>query len=226
MDLVAPRSCVVCGGRLSPRESHLCLACNLHLPRTHHLDQPYDNDMARTFWGRIPHIERAAALVYHHGGAQSSYPVYLAKYTDRPELAHDLGLLMAEEMLASSFLEGIEAIVPVPLSADRLRQRGYNQSLLMARGMAEVSRLPVLPDVVGRKAYHASQTTYERWGRQENVAHAFTLLRPEAVAHRHILLVDDIVTTGATVCACAQALGQAEGVSISVASYGFVDQRR
>lgn len=226
LDVIAPRSCVVCGRRLAPEEQLICLSCNLHLPRTHHVLDPYDNDLARTFWGRIDRFERAAALFYHYGGAQSSYPIYQLKYFHSPEIGVDLGRLMAQEMQQHGFFDGVDALIPVPLSTDRQRERGYNQSQLIAEGMSEVCHLPVLPKVVARKAYHGSQTTHERWGRLANVEHAFALLRPEPIAHRHVLLVDDIVTTGATICACAKELSQADEVRISVAAVAFADPRK
>ncbi|MBM6993993.1 MAG: ComF family protein [Prevotella sp.] len=226
LDLIAPRSCCVCGTRLAPEESHICLACNLHLPRTDHPIHPYDNDLAKVFWGRVRHMERAAALMYHHGGSQASYPIYRLKYHHQPDIGLTLGRMMALELLPHGFFEGIDALVPVPLSAKRQAERGYNQSELLARGIAEETGLRVQPDVLARREYHGSQTTRGRWERNANVEHAFSLLHGDKIRNSHVLLVDDIVTTGATLCACAKLLEQVEGVKISVASVGFVDQRR
>lgn len=226
MDLVAPRSCCVCENRLAPEEEYVCLGCNLHLPRTGHALHPYDNDMAKAFWGRVRHIERAAALIFHHSGSEASYPIYRLKYMHRPNLGPTLGRMMAEEMGAHGFFEGIDLIVPVPLSRERQAERGYNQSELIARGMAEATRLRVETDILFREEYRGSQTTRGRWERNANVEHAFALRNGDKIRNCHILLVDDIVTTGATLCACAQVLEQVEGVRISLASVGFVDQRR
>lgn len=227
LDLVAPRQCAICGARLAPGEELLCVGCNLRLPRTDHLAHPYDNEMAKVFWGRVRAIEKAAALVYHQSGSQASWPIYDLKYYRQAEVGEVLGRMLAEEMMAAGdFLGDIDVLVPVPLSRGRRRERGYNQSELIARGMARACGKPVATDVLERREYLGSQTTMGRWQRNENVANAFRLRRGDRVRGCHVLLVDDIVTTGATVCACARQLEPVEGVRISVAAIGFVDPRR
>jgi ComF family protein len=225
-DLIAPRACCICGTRLAPEENAVCVSCNLHLPRTDHLADPYENEMAKTFWGRVKHIEKAAAWIYHQGGSQASYPIYILKYYHRPEIGTILGRAMAADMEDVHFWEDIEFIIPVPLSSGRQRERGYNQSEIIAKGMAEICGKPVLTDVLERKEYRGSQTQKGRWERNENVENAFSLINGDKIRNSHILLVDDIVTTGATVSACARQLEQADGVRISVAAIGFVDPRR
>ena len=225
-DLIAPRSCAVCGYRLAPGERVVCTPCNLHLPRTDHLARPYDNEMAKTFWGRIRHMEKAAALIYHEAGSQASNPIYALKYHHRPELGTMLGRMLGQEMAESGFWADIDLIVPVPLSPDRRRERGYNQSERIALGLSEVCGKPVLTDVLTRRDFRGSQTTKGRWERNANVAGAFALRNTDKIKGAHLLLVDDIVTTGATICACAAELERVEGVRISVAALGFVDPRR
>lgn len=226
LDLVAPRSCCICGARLAAEESTVCTPCNLHLPRTDHLAHPYDNEMARVFWGRVRHIEKAVAMIYHQGSSQASYPIYDLKYHHRPEIGTALGQMMATDMAEAHLLDDIDVLVPVPLSSGRQRERGYNQSELIAQGMAEVCGKPVLTDVLRRTAFRESQTTKSRWARHENVEHAFALRHGDKIRNCHAMLVDDIVTTGATMCACARLLETIEGVKISVAAVGFVDPRR
>ncbi|MGI6242419.1 MAG: ComF family protein [Prevotella sp.] len=225
-DLIAPRACCVCGARLAPEEETICLSCNLHLPRTGYVWQPYDNDLAKTFWGRIKHLEKAAAMFYHHGGSQASYPIYNLKYDHRPEIGTALGRMMATEMEEAGFFDDIDALIPVPLNAGRQRERGYNQSEIIAEGMAEVCSKKVLTDVLKRKEYRGSQTQKGRWERNENVENAFLLINGDKIRNSHVLLVDDIVTTGATVCSCAKQLERVEGIKISVAALGFADSRR
>ncbi|KXB48401.1 comF family protein [Bacteroidales bacterium KA00344] len=225
-DLIAPRLCCICGSRLAPEEDAICVSCNLRLPRTDHLLQPYDNALAKTFWGRIKHMEKAAAMYYHHGGSQASYPIYNLKYDHRPEIGTALGRLMALEMENAHFFNDIDVLIPVPLSADRQRERGYNQSEIIAKGMAEICGKPVLTNVLERREYRGSQTQKGRWERNENVENAFFLLNGNKIKNSHILLVDDVVTTGATICACAKQLEQVAGVKISVATIGFADLKR
>lgn len=225
-DLIAPRNCCICGNRLAPEETTICVSCNFHLPRTDHLEDPYENDMAKVFWGRIKHFEKAAAMMYHHGSSQAAYPIYRLKYHHQPQIGTDLGRLMGLELKQKGFFDGIDLIVPVPLSRNRQAERGYNQSELIARGMAEICGLPVKTDVIERHLYHGSQVNRGRWERNANVEKAFALRNGDKIGNCHILIVDDIVTTGATICACAELLEQLPGIKISVASVGFVDQRR
>lgn len=226
MDLIAPRACCICGSRLAPEEVYMCLPCNVRLPRTDHAGNLYENDFAKVFWGRVKRIERAAALMYHQGGSQAAYPIYRLKYRHEPSIGLTLGRMMASELMASGFFEGIDLLVPVPLDPRRQAERGYNQSEMIARGMAEETGLRVETEAVERCQYHGSQTTMGRWERNSNVEHAFALRRGDKIRGSHLLLIDDVVTTGATICACAKVLEQVEGVRISVAALAFADPRR
>lgn len=220
LDLISPRLCVVCGERLAMTEEIICGKCNLHLPRTGFHRDAYENDMAKLFWGQLP-IERAAALFYYESHAESANIVYELKYKNHPEIGEVMGRLMAKEIMASGFFDGIDGIVPVPLAKKRQRQRGYNQSLEIARGISEVTGLPICNQMVRRTIFKESQTSMGRWERNENVEHVFELADASAVRGQHLLVVDDVVTTGATVIACAKELVKAGGVSVSVLSLGF-----
>ena len=220
LDLIMPRTCVVCGHRLSVTEETLCARCNLHLPRTDFHHDPYDNEMARLFWGQIP-ILRATALFYYEAHAETANILYTLKYKHHPEIGEAMGRLFATELKSSGFFEGIDGIVAVPLARKRLRQRGYNQSMEIARGLAAVTGIPVCKDVIRRTVFEGSQTHKGRWERNDNVADVFRLQDATAVQGRHLLLVDDVVTTGATVIACARELLKAANVSISVLALGF-----
>ncbi len=226
LDLVAPRQCCICETRLGPEEHDICLSCLRHLPHTDHLQEPYDNDLAKVFWGRIVHIERAAAWIYHQAGSQALRPLYQLKYNHRPEIGVTLGRIMGKEMVQSGFLEGVDCIVPVPLAPQRQRQRGYNQSERIAQGISEVAGRPVITDAVRRTRFADSQTTKGRWGRNENVEGVFEAHNIDKIRNSHVLLLDDTVTTGATICACAQPLEQAGVRAISVAAVSFADPRR
>lgn len=219
-DLIAPRLCVVCRRRLSPTEKVLCAVCNLHLPRTGFQSSPTDNPMARLFWGIIP-VERVAALFFYEAGSRTSNILYDLKYHDRPEIGREMGRLMAREFMEAGFFEGIDLIVPLPLARKRQRQRGYNQSMELARGISQMTGLPICNEVVRRTHFEKSQTQMRHWERQENVANVFKVRDLSAVSGRHVLLVDDVVTTGATMVACAREILKAEGVSVSLLSLGF-----
>ena len=205
LDLIAPRLCVVCGRRLAPSEEVLCAACNLHLPRTGFQLSAYDNVMARLFWGIIP-VERVAALFYYEGGSKTANILYDLKYHDQPEIGVVMGRMMAKEFSEAGFFDGIDLVVPIPLARSRQRHRGYNQSRCLAEGICQATGLALYDRVVCRKRFEKSQTQMGRWERQENVANVFELKDQAAIHGKHLLLVDDVVTTGATITACAREL--------------------
>jgi ComF family protein len=220
LDFIAPRACVVCGRRLPPDTEVLCASCQLRLPRTGFQLSPKDNVMARLFWGIIP-VENVAALCYYAPGSEVAQLVYDMKYHDRPDIGEALGRMMASEFMASGFFDGIDCLVPLPLARKRERQRGYNQSRQLAIGVSEVSGVPVSDDMVCRTAFAKSQTQLGRRERQENVENVFQLREGSDFRGRHVLLIDDIVTTGATVVACARELLKVEGVRISILAFGL-----
>ena len=220
LDLIAPRLCVVCGHRLSVTEEVICSKCNFHLPRTGFHRNAYDNEMAKMFWGQIP-IERATAFFYYEPHAETANIIYELKYKNRPEIGSIVGRMLAKEIQPSGFFDGIDGIVPVPLAKKRQRQRGYNQSEEIAQGISEITGLPVFKKVVRRSRFEGSQTNKGRWERHENVEKVFECIDSETVSNRHLLLIDDVVTTGATCIACAKELCKAGGVRISILSLGL-----
>ena len=220
LDMISPRLCTVCGERLSVTEEVLCGKCNLHLPRTGFQRDPQENIMAKMFWGQIP-IERATALFYYEAHAKTANIIYELKYQNHPEIGETMGRMMARELQISNFFEGIDGIVPVPLAKKRERQRGYNQSHELAKGISEITGLPIYKKVVRRTVFEGSQTSLGRWERNENVEQVFELKDATTIQGKHLLIVDDVVTTGATVIACAKELCKAEGVRISVLSLGL-----
>ena len=219
-DLISPRACPVCGNRLGVTEETLCLSCNRHLPRTFFWNHPLDNEMAKTFWLQIP-VEKAAALFYYEAHAQSSQVIYQMKYGNHPEMGEQMGRMMALEMNSSGFFEGIDFLLPVPLAPVRERQRGYNQSMEIARGIQEVTGIPICHDALRRISFTDSQTQKDRRSRQENVAKAFQLINADKISGKQLLLIDDVVTTGATLIACGQELQKAHPQCLSLLSLGF-----
>ncbi len=220
LDFISPRQCVVCDNRLSPTERSLCSRCLLHLPRTTYQFTPTDNPMAQLFWKLIP-IQRAAALIYYEPRSEVARVVYQLKYGDRPDIGEDMGRLMASEMQLAGFFDDIDLLLPVPLSPKRLRQRGYNQSEQLARGISDITHLPIVTKAVRRKHFRQSQTQLNRQQRQENVEDMFQLHDATPLRDRHVLLIDDICTTGATLIACANAVRDVPGIRISVLTLGF-----
>ena len=220
LDVISPRPCAICGCRLSANERVLCGACHLHLPLTHYEQQPLDNPMARLFWGRFP-VERAVALFFYEPQAPVSRLIYDMKYHHMPELAENMGAVTARQFAEAGFFEGIDALVPMPITWRRKWKRGYNQSFEMARGVSEITGLPIYNDVVKRIRFRQSQTKQHAWERLHNVDDVFRLVRPNKISSKHILLIDDIVTTGATISACGRELSKAKDVRISILTLGL-----
>ncbi|MBQ8466368.1 MAG: ComF family protein [Prevotella sp.] len=220
LDFVSPRLCVICGRRLLPSQPLLCSHCMLHLPVTNYYLSPLDNPMARLFWGLFP-IERASALFFYEPKASTRELIYDLKYRGYPMIGEEMGALIARHYQPAGFFEGVDAIIPVPLTRRRRWQRGYNQSEMLARGIREVTGLPILTDVLKRTSFKGSQTKKNQWERRENVDGVFRLVRPDDIRGKHILLIDDIITTGATIVACADELCKAGDVKISVLSLGL-----
>ena len=224
LDLTNPRACAVCRQRLAVEETLFCTVCLLHLPLTHFLAQPDDNPMTQMFWGRLP-IEKAYAMMYYTAHATSSYPLYKLKYMNAPETGVELGRYVGKQMYKANFFTGIDALVPVPLTEKHQRKRGYNQSRMIAEGIAEESRLPIWDNVIRRKNFHSSQTNKGRLERAMNVEQAFELIDYDKIKGAHLLIVDDVVTTGATVCSLGKELQKADDVKLSLVSIGFASEQ-
>ena len=190
------------------------------LPRTSFVSNPYDNVMAKSFWGIIP-LEKAVAMMRYEHGSQACNIVYGMKYESHPDFCYEMGRLMAMELQATDFFADIDLLLPVPLARKRQAERGYNQSEEMARGIADVTGLPVVTGVVRRTIFKGSQTSLSRWERQDNMEGAWELADGHKGAGKHVAIVDDVVTTGATVVACATQLLKAANVRISVVSLGY-----
>jgi len=202
--LLFPRFCKVCGNKLNQSEEHICTSCLRRLPKTNY-DPMALNPVMQHFVG-IPAIQHATAwFFYSHGNAYSKL-ITLSKYNDKPEIGRYLGLLAAKELAGTGFFEGIDCLLPVPLSRQRKWKRGYNQSEWIARGISKTTGLPVSQGVLIRHKHNKTQTHFHFDDRWENVQGIFSVTNPKHLAGRHILLIDDVITTGATLMACADTL--------------------
>ena len=213
-ELFFPRCCVVCGRRIHQGEQFLCLHCLLSLPRTHYHTSA-ENEVEKDFWGKLP-IQRASAFLYYAKGSIVRKLLYELKYYGNKEIGEALGAVMATEMRSSGFFDGIDYIIPVPLHPKKQRQRGYNQSECIAKGIAAVTHLPILTNRLLRSHYTNTQThksSYERW---QNMSGMFTCPQIDGLSGKHVLLVDDVLTTGATLVACGDALRAVKDIQISV----------
>lgn len=223
-EVICPRHCLLCHRRLAIMERCLCSACSLSLPYTRY-HAAIGNPLELLLHGRFP-FERASAYLYYIRGARSRHIIFDLKYYNHPEVGVELGRRMAADILETGFFEGIDVLIPVPLAHRRQQKRGYNQSEWLARGISGVTGLPVEARALKRTVDNPSQTTRTIAERAQNVEGIFALTLKGAALLRgkHVLLVDDVVTTGATVTACADALLQAENVKISILSLSLSDR--
>lgn len=224
VNLLAPRACVVCNTRLEPHENVVCAPCNLHLPRTNYALEPYENALAQLFWGRVK-VEKCVALLHYQAAAPVSALFYKLKYGNKPYLGVELGWLMGKELMPTGFFQDVDFIVPVPLAKQRVRQRGYNQSEMLAQGVALATGLKVENKLIRRIVNTETQTHKDRWERADNVNSAFKLMKQPPKAGTHVLFVDDVATTGATLCACIHCLQNVKNIKVSVLCMGVAHAR-
>lgn len=214
VDLLLPRSCLACSGLLTDSEEQLCTYCLGLLPSVdYHLYA--DNPMAQKFYGKVS-IRMASALFSFSKKSALQQLLHQIKYKDQPAVAETLGRYYGQLLKEKNCYTYIEAILPVPLHPERQAERGYNQSACLASGLAEGLGKPHHPHWLRRVVNTSTQTNKGRVARWENVANAFVLASQRAVKGKHILLIDDLVTTGATLEAAALTLQEAQVASTSI----------
>lgn len=219
ISLVYPRYCLACMEGLVKGEDILCSRCIHELPRANfHLVK--ENAVFNRLYGRLPIHSGAAFLHFHKKGAVQNL-LHEFKYNNRPEIGNVLGKVYAEDLEKSGFSNHFEAILPVPLHQRKLKRRGYNQSEEFAKGLAERLQKPVLSDVLIRARPTETQTKKSRLKRWQNVADVFVVTDASQIINRKLLLVDDVITTGATLEACGQPLFEAGCSSLCVAGIAY-----
>ncbi|TAL79502.1 MAG: ComF family protein [Bacteroidetes bacterium] len=219
ISLLFPRLCYACGDHLLRNEYLICTECYVVIPRTNYHNEP-DNPVAQVFWGRCM-IEKAAAFSFYNKGSRIRNLIHNLKYKGIKEVGYELGRIYGLSLKSSGFTNDIDLIVPVPLHSSKKRMRGFNQSEIISDGLAEVTGLPSDAESLIRTTGSATQTRRSRYERWTNVEGIFQVKDPEKIAGRHILLVDDVITTGSTIESCATELLKVEGVKVSVVSLAF-----
>ncbi|WP_443936863.1 ComF family protein [Pedobacter sp. MW01-1-1] len=223
-DLVAllfPNLCNGCGQSLVNGEHLICLSCLHDLPFTdYHLFA--ENKVAKQFWGRVP-VQAAMAMLYFRKGSRVQNLVHRLKYHNKTDVGLLLGQLLGERLLRSPLFNEIDFIFPVPLHPSRLRKRGYNQCSFIAEGISSVLHVPFMESVLVRDVATESQTKKGRYIRHENMQAVFTVKDVEAIAGKHVLLIDDVITTGATLEACAEVLFRNGAKELSIATLAFAE---
>ena len=219
LDFFFPRNCAMCGSRLHRFEQEVCSGCLRSLHRVVYRGHDHHDVIERLFWERVP-IERATAYFYYEG-ERVRHLLHSIKYYDRPDAASLLARCFVGEKESADFFDSVDVVVALPLHWLKQLKRGYNQSDFIARGLSGATGIPQLKGVVKRIRNNPSQTHLNMQQRSDNVRGIFRLVRPDAIAGKHILLVDDVLTTGATLLSCAETLAQAPGVRISIFTLAY-----
>ena len=219
VDLLFPRVCVGCARKLFYSEWVICRFCEHDLPRCR-FEDPLDNLMARQFWGRLE-LHAALAFCFYSRHFSFSIMMYQLKYNRCPEVGQRLGELFARDRLLLLHELKIDLLVPVPLHPSKRRKRGYNQSEEIANGIASILHVPVDSEILRRRKRGKSQTTKSRWSRTSEMGEVFYRHSEIPGGCRHIALVDDVFTTGATAEACCRQLVSIPGLKVSVLCLAF-----
>lgn len=224
VSLFYPRYCYACDQGLAKGEETVCSACRLALPRTnYHLDA--DNALYRRLQGRIP-IRFAVAFLLFRKRGKVQRLLHRLKYNNHPEIGSTLGEVYGEELRQHYYDQKIDVIIPVPLHPTRKKKRGYNQSEEFGKGLSKSLGKPCASEILIRTTVTETQTRKTKLKRWLNVKEVFHVAKPGALQHRNVLLIDDVITTGATIEACATMLLEAGCASISIASIAYAEENK
>ncbi len=220
--LFYPHICIGCSSDIIDEHQLLCLRCMRALPYTHFANQA-NNPVEKIFWGRLP-VKSAHSEFYFSKESLMQQLIHQLKYKQHLDIGLYLGELMGYSMLQSSRFSGIDILVPLPLYPDKERKRGYNQAAIIATGIATIMNLPISKQNVVRKKVTATQTKKHRIERWENVAESFSVIRPKELEGKEVLLIDDVLTTGATMEACGRVIINAANCTLSMATLAIAEK--
>lgn len=219
LNFIYPEVCAACNNGLFKGERVICTQCHYHLPQTgfHALA---NNHVERQFWGKVP-IYSATSLFYFNKGERVQHLIHRLKYHGEKEVGVFTGKMMASMLLKTPRFSTLNAVIPVPLHAKKLKIRGFNQSDFFGQGIAEGMNIPLLRNYLIRTKATSTQTRKSRFDRYENVNQVFGINPENNISPGHFLLVDDVITTGSTLVACAEALNSVKGVKVSIATIAY-----
>ena len=218
-DLIAlfyPNTCIICGENLLKEEECACTLCLYRIPKTDCLKHK-ENLVSKLFWGRVQ-LQNAVALYQFHKEGSVQKLIHELKYEGGKRTGVFLGRQLGYALKESNYFCNVDYIIPIPLHPKKEKLRGYNQSKYIAKGIHEVLGGKINTRSLIRTENTDSQTRKKRFSRWENMINSFALKKSKKLRHTHILLIDDVVTTGATLEACAHKLLEIEGVKVSIAT--------
>lgn len=217
--ILFPQLCASCDKALYSGETCICTYCRFHLPKTNfHLEK--ENPVVKHFWGKV-NVHAAAAYYYFSKGEKVQHLIHQLKYEGKKEVGHFVGEAYGMELKESPLFSSAEVVVPVPLHASKLRKRGFNQSDFFGQGVADAMNIPFSADALKRNMATETQTRKHRYERFENVDRVFEVRDPGSVTGKHVLLVDDVITTGSTLTACAEAILEVPDTRVSIAAMAY-----
>lgn len=220
--LFYPHICAGCGTDILPEESSLCIKCIHQLPVTG-FEKYADNPIEKIFSGRLT-FSKATAQLYFTKHSTLQNLMHAFKYRNDKHLGHQLGIIMGNQLLESKRFNDIDLLIPLPLHESRERKRGYNQAEILCSGIAEVLKIPVKNDILVRSKITDTQTTKHRVERWKNMMDSFTLSNKEIIENKNVLLLDDVITTGATMEACGETLINVKGITLNIGALCFASQ--
>ena len=219
LSLIYPRICMSCGKSLYKYEECICTFCHYHLPKTNfHLEE--DNPVTRIFWGKAK-IHSAASMYFFYKGGRVQQLMHQLKYKGHKEIGIYLGCLYGKELSKVPLFNTSEYIIPVPVHSKKQKKRGYNQSEIIAMGLSQSMNIPVDIKTLLKIKQTETQTKRSRFNRWENVKEVFELKHYDHLVNKHVLLVDDVITTGSTLESCIINLLKVPGIKISIVSMAY-----
>ena len=214
--IVFPDVCEVCGSSLVRGEEVICLKCDMNMPRTRVHNDSF-NIIHERLAGKTP-IERAAGYFYYYRESDYAAIIHNAKYNGRPIIARKLAMRFARELMADNFFDGIDLVLYVPMFFLKKIKRGYNQSEYIAQGISQATNIPIGHNLISKRS-HSSQTKKNSYSRWLNAQGVYDVINSDELENKHVLIVDDVVTTGATLLACCDVVHNAvPSATISVLS--------
>ncbi|MDX1909990.1 MAG: ComF family protein [Saprospiraceae bacterium] len=204
LHLLYPELCVACGNERPAGNVCFCYRCKAKLAASD-MYMLKENEFVQRLWGRL-FLETGAAAYYFSRNSPIRMAIHHLKYKNKPEIGILIGREFGQKLRTVPHFSSVESIIPVPLHPRKERLRGYNQSAMFARGLSEALEIPVLHQVLHRREFTETQTRKKRMDRFQNVGEVFSVEKPALIEGRHLLLVDDVLTTGATLEVCGQAL--------------------
>ena len=216
--LFYPNLCINCDNSLLQSETYLCLNCNNKLPIINSID--YKNIASTTFYGKVV-VKNVSSFLYYQKDGITQKIIHQLKYKNQPELGVFIGKWFGDKLKESAIFKDVDYIIPVPLHKSKLKKRGYNQLTMFGEALSEILNIEYKSDVLVKTSIAKTQTFKQRFERFANNKTKFNLTDLHVFENKHILLIDDVITTGATLVSCSNELLKTKNITISIATMAY-----